>query len=347
MRAPVVTACFIFLLLFPFSLCLSQTKPAQARPTQAPAGESSLLKEAKSLAAQGKYDKILQLLGPKADKLTRKGLFVMAEAHEKLDNGLAAINTYKTVLALNEKDLEARIFIARVQKKLNKETDAINTLKDALEINKLYEPAHFALVDLYEKLKRIYPLRVQLEDMEKFMKGPKLARVKAQLCKINLQERFHAQAKEKCVQAIEQDPKNPDNYVHLGTAFKETGDMEQASKHLHRAADSFRKSESAQYHMGQFYLETKKILKAHEYFLRAKTADPKAVRALTALGFTSVELQKFQMALEQFNEACAVDRNTEKDLRRAANIVRQLKLEPWLDKFEAAAEKCSGLDVFN
>lgn len=334
-----VTASLLFLLLFPFGPSSGQT-PKSARP-------DTTLKDARAAFNEKKYEKVLEILTPQVERLPRSGLVLMAESYENLDNGLAAIKTYRTILAKNEKDLGALVAIAKVQRKLNKEGDAINTLKDALEIDKRYEPAHFGLVDLYEKQKRAYPLRIQLEDMEKFVKPPRLAEVKAKLCKINLDERFHAQAKSKCRDAIQENPKNPDNYVHLGTAYKETGDLEEAAKHLHRAADSFKSSENAQYQMGQFYLERKKTLKAHDYFVRSVKADAKSVRALVALGLVCVELQKFQQALDHFNAACALDRTAEKDLRRAANLVRQMKLDPWQDKFESAAEKCSGLGVFN
>lgn len=290
---------------------------------------------------------MIESLSPQLEKLQRSDVVALGRAYEELDNGLAAIKTYRSLLAKNAKDVEAHYLIALVHKKMGKDDEAISSLKDALELNLKYEPANFALAELYRKRKNQYFLRVLLEDMEKFVSPAKLPLVKAELCAINLQDGFHAQAKRKCQEAIQQNPKHPENYVHLGIAFKETGMPELASKHLHRAADSFKNSEVAQFSLGQFYNESKNHIKAFEYFKRATEADAKSVRSLVALGFAALEIQKFQDAHIAFVKACELDRSTEKDLRKATNIIRLLKNEVWLLKFEASFDRCGGANVFN
>lgn len=312
----------------------------------APTNETKVLKDAQAAFDKHDYDQVVALLNPQVEKLPKKGLLLLGEAYEKNKNALAAVKVYKTAMGRNDKDYEVLVYIARAYSTLSKDDEAIGFLKDALEINKKYEPANFALAEIYEKRKNRYALRLLLEDFEKFASPTRKPEVVARLCAINLLERFHAQAKLKCAEAIQLNPKNPDNYVNLGTAFNETGDIKTGQKHLHRAADSFKGSELAQFTLGQFYADQKNNLKAYTYFKRATEADGKASRSFSALGFAALELQKFGESLAAFTRGCELDRMIEKDLRKAAQIVRLVKADAWTSKFDAAIEKC-GAGVFN
>lgn len=308
--------------------------------------ETKVLKDAQTAFDKHDYDQVVALLNPQMEKLSKKGLLLLGEAYEKNKNALAAVKVYKTAMGRNEKDFEVLVYIARAYSSLSKDDEAIGFLKDALELNKKYEPANFALAEIYEKRKNRYALRLLLEDFEKFASPAKKPAVVARLCAINLLERFHAQAKVKCAEAIHLNPKNPESYVNLGTAFIETGDAKTGQTHLHRAADSFKNSELAQYSLGQFYADQKNNLKAYTYFKRATEADGKSARSFTALGFAALELQKFSAALAAFTRGCELDRSTEKDLRKAAQVVRLVKAEAWISKFDTAIEKC-GAGAFN
>lgn len=311
------------------------------------AAETKVLKDAQTAFDKHDYDQVVALLSPQVERLPKKGLILLGQAYEKADNGIAAVKTYRTALSKNEKDVEVLVYIGLAHAKMGKDDEAIGFMKDAMEINKKYEPAYFALADLYTKKKNRYFLRLLYEDLEKFVSASKKPQVVAQLCSINLQEGFHANAKKKCEEAIRLNPKNPDNYVHLGTAFKETGESKIALRHLHRAADSFKNSELSQFTLGQFYSEQKNSLKAYQYFKRATEADKKSVRSFVALAFVAIEIQKFGEGLAAFEHACTLDRTVEKDLRKATNTVRLVKAEAWLPKFESAIDKCGGGNIFN
>ena len=296
---------------------------------------------------QKKWDKVIELLGEKVGKISKKSHIILGKSYEENDNHVSAVKTYRTALSQFEKDNELRVLLADAQIKIGKDKDALVILKEILESDPKNESAFLTMASIYEKRKNRYELRLLYEDLDKFISPAKKPEMITKLCELYAVDGFHDHAKTKCDEGIRLDPKEPKNYVYLGQAFKETGNRPIALKHYTRAADSFSKSEFAQFTLGTFYNEDKNYLKACKYFKRATEADKKSVKAFVALAVCSIELQKYQESLDAYMKACELDKGTEPHLRKSLAHLRQAKIEPWATKFENFVERCNPAKNFN
>jgi tetratricopeptide (TPR) repeat protein len=295
-----------------------------------PAAETALQKK--------DYEKVVLLLSPEVEKLDRKGLFLLAKAYSALKKPEAAIKAYTACLALNPKDFEAKTLIGGEQFAAGKEREALPTLKEALEMNNRFLPAYKLLIDVYEKRKNKYELRILYQDLvEKF--GEKSEYI-TKLCELTTLDILFDLSLRYCQLGIQKDPKEPKNYIYLGLTLKDTGDRLKADSNLKKAADDFPKSDLAQLTYAQYLDEQKNYIGSFNYYKRASLAEPKSIVAFKGLGSSAVEIQKYGEALEAFQKACSLDKSSLPALRKATNSIRLMKVTEWLKKYEVAVERC-------
>jgi tetratricopeptide (TPR) repeat protein len=297
------------------------------------------LSEAHLALKSNDYQKVIELLSPKVEKLSREGLVVLAKAYSASNNHEAAIKAYTACLSKNARDYEAKTWIGGEQLALGRDKEAMATLKESLEINPKFTPTYKELVRYYEKKKNPYEQRLLYEDMIKNV--GETAEAVTQLCELSTKDRLYDLAFTYCLRGIALSPTTPENYVYLGIASKETGQSEKSESYLKKAAKDFQKSELAQLTYAQFLDEKKNFIGSYSYYKQAVAAKSDSTLGLVGLGNSSLEIQKYAESLAAFTKACQLDRKNLPAFRKAANTLRTMKLQDWTKKFETAIDACS------
>lgn len=290
---------------------------------------------------QGDYKKTTLLLWKQVTKLDRRGLILLAKAHEKRNEPIEMIRALNIQLGKDEKDFEALTLLGNAQALQKKTKEALESFNSALEINAKYEPAYLGVASLYEKRTppNWYELRIIYQDMIDHL-GHKAIYV-SKLCEINAKDNTFEAAASTCKEAILKDATIADNHVYLGIAQKEIGDMEAATATLKKAADKFPKSELAQYQYGKLLEDKKNYTDAMKYYKTGTEADATSARSWLGLASTSFEIRKFDIALEAYKKACKYDHKNAVAFRRATTNLRNTRNSEWSGRFESASDTCT------
>lgn len=287
------------------------------------------------------FDKVITILSSEIEHLDRKGLFALAKAYSAQKKSEAAIKAYTAALALNPNDLEARTLIGAEQFLSGKEKEALATLKETIQIKNNFVPAYKLLIKIYEKRKNKYELRLLYQDLvEKAGPDPEYFN---KLCELTTTDGLYDLSQKYCQQAIEKSPKVASNYVYLGMTKKQTGFKTEAESILKKTADDFPKSTLALLTYAQHQEEVKNFISAYSYYKKAILSDKKSQTAYLGLAFSALEIQKYQESLDAFKEACKIEKNSIVPFRRATNMLRTMKINDWMTKFETSSEKCGQL----
>ena len=296
------------------------------------------LSAAKTALKNKDYSKVIDLLSPEVENLDREGLFALAKAYSSQKKSAAAIKAYTAALALNSKDVEAKTLIGAELFVSGKEKESVNMLKEALEINPKFVPAFKVLIRVYEKRKNKYELRLLYQDLVD--KVGEKAEYITKLCELSTADGLYDLSKKYCARGIELSPEEPSNYVHLGTTLKETGNIKEAESNLKKAADDFQKSVLSLMTYAKFLDDQKNYILSYTYYKKAVEVASKDTAPLLGLANATLEIQKYQESLEAYLKACKMDKASIANFRRSTNVLRTMKLETWLRKFESALDEC-------
>ena len=317
---------------------LDEDPPAKKVEPRNAAVESAI-DQAQLLEAKKEYTKIIELLMPKTNLLTRRGLLALARAQKGSGDGQGELKTLQLCLAKNPKDYVVDTFLADAYSRAKRGDDAVATYQEAQSWNKLYEPAYDGLWMEYERQKQYYEARSVLNDMIKlFGDKPKFY---SALCRLYSIDDYLGKSTEICRIAIQKDPKEVGNYVNLGMSLKDQESAPEAEKIVEDAAKRFTNSEAIQSMAGTLRLEKKDYATAYDFFRRAVQADKTSARAWQGLANTAFELQKNEEALDAFAHECSIDRHLSKDLRVAISKLHARKDSAWIMRFEDRLAKCS------
>ncbi|WII72766.1 tetratricopeptide repeat protein [Bdellovibrio sp. 22V] len=306
-----------------------------------PQNAGLIVQLADELFKKGEYEKVTLLLWKHVDKIDRKGLLLLAKAHEQRKEPTEMIRALNVLIGKDEKDFEAYSLMGNAYVLQKKSKDAMESYKKSIELNAKYEPAYEGLVQLYEKRDppNLYELRILYQDMiQNIGARPQYLR---KMCEINTQDGTYEPAIQSCKEAIQKDPKVADPYVYLGVAYKAIGEDDTAMKTLKKASKDFPKSELAQYQYGRLLEEQKSYVDAMKVFKVGTEADPQAARSWLGLATTSFEIRKYELSLLAYKNACKYDKKNAVAFRRATTVLRNAKNKQWVDKFENASENCT------
>ncbi len=309
--------------------------------TPAALSDAQLLATAEAAFKKGEYDKVTDLLWKNIERLERKGLLLLAVAHEKKKEPNSLLKVTNILIGKNPKDYEALYLSGSAYLMMNKkDSDALEALKTSLEINPKYQPAYEKLAEMYEKKKNSYELRILYQDM--LLNIGRKAEFLTKLCDINTKDNQEDQALSDCKEAIQKDPKIADNLVNLGLTQLNAGDTDVAKKTLRSAADAHSKSELAQYTYANLIETQKNYLEASKYYRACTIADAKSSRCWLGYAKSAFEIHKYDLALDAFKKACKLDNKTAVHFRKATTALRNTKEASWTKQFETASEACSG-----
>ncbi|MGZ3774925.1 MAG: tetratricopeptide repeat protein [Pseudobdellovibrionaceae bacterium] len=287
------------------------------------------------------YEKATQLLWKYVDKIDRRGLILLAKAHENRKEPNEMIRALNILLGKDSKDYEAYSLMGNANALLKKHKDAVEAYKKAIELNSKYEPAYNGLVSIYEKRTppNLYELRILYQDMiETFGRLPRFLR---KLCEINTLDGTSEPAIQTCKEAINKEPNVADPYVHLAINYKAIGEDGASLKTLKQASKEFPKSELAQYQYAKRLEDDKNYIEAMNFYKAATEAETSSARSWLGLATSSFELKKFELALIAYKNACKYDKKNAVAFRKATTILRNQKNTEWKDKYESASESCT------
>ncbi len=290
---------------------------------------------------QGQYQQVTAILWKHVDKIDRKGLLLLAEAHEKRNEPNDMIKALNLLLSKNENDFEAQTLMGSANKLNKKSKEAIESYKKAIDANAQYEPAYLGLIDLYEKRQppNLYELRILYQDMIENIGKRTVYLLK--LCEINTLDGTYEAAIQNCNEIIQKDPEKTEAYVYLGLSQKGIGADDKARITFKKTALKFPKSEFAQYQYGKSLEEQKNYLDAMRTFKLGTEADPKAARSWLGLAGAAFEIRKYDISLLAYKTACKLDKTTAVAFRRATTTLRTQKNSEWLSRFEGSSENCT------
>ncbi|MEK7358496.1 MAG: hypothetical protein AAB250_18775, partial [Bdellovibrionota bacterium] len=165
------------------------------------------------------YKKVIALLQPFADRLSRRGLMTLSRAGKGAGDSSLEIKTLQLSLAKNPSDYVIQTQLGEAFARLKRSEDAITAFQAAIALNKRFEPAYEGLWMELEKAREYYEARSVLSDMMKlFGDKPKFY---SALCRLFSFDDYLEKATEICKAAIEKDPKHADNYVHLAVSLRD------------------------------------------------------------------------------------------------------------------------------
>jgi tetratricopeptide (TPR) repeat protein len=297
--------------------------------------------EAQKLFREKKYEKVTEILMPHLTELTRADILILGKSYSELHNTALALKIFSAGVSKTPQDAEMKSLLGLEQIRAGKTSEALATLKEVTEKNRTYLPAYQYMIQIFEKTDskaNKYELRLLYQDMVERI-GERYEFIE-KLCGLTTEEALYDLAVTYCQQAIRLQPREANNLVHLGLAFKETGKVKESEYQLKRAADSFSKSELAQLTYAKFHEENKNFIDAFKYYLRSVSANPKSVKGLVGLGRSGVEIQKLNESLQAFEKACRIDKSALSDFRKSTSSLMQIKDQTWYEKFQKSLDKC-------
>lgn len=284
------------------------------------------------------YDKMVETLRPASDTIGRRGLLLLASAYEGKKDHLNQIRVLENLLMQNDKDYYVHFKLGSAYAATKRHEDAALSFKTAKLHNTRFLPAYQALLKSFGEIDDKESSRTLLNDMIKtFGEKPQFYN---ELCRLYYADSFLDKAREICQQAIEKDPRFPDNHVHLGLTLKDLTNTQQAEKILYKAASQFSNSEFAHWAAGQFAVDVQNFAAAFKYFTQATKIDPKSVRSQLGLGKSALEFQKLNESLNAYIAACKLHPGSIREFRVAAGTIRKNRDLVWAQKFDAGMGRC-------
>ncbi len=294
----------------------------------------------------GQYNLAIEVLKARAEKLPQDSLTLLSQAYSKI-NDYSNEGKFLEQLTVNyPKYADGFVMLGdyyyRNSLQKNDPRISMNCLaayRKAIEINSSLRPAYDGLLKAYERYKNFYELRILLGDMAKhFGKTPEIL---ANLCRRNTVDGYFVNARRICVDAINSDSKNPDNYIYLSLIENNEGNIRKADSLLKKVTTKFPQSEFANSNYADFLIQQKNLPGAETYFSLAAKADSKSYRAHVGLAQTSFELKHYESALEAYIQACTIyPHPTYRLLRKAADLLRHRNEGKLESQYANAMDKC-------
>ncbi len=287
---------------------------------------------------QNKLDEAITHLRRTNENPTEESLKWSIEAYNKKKDYKELLRNLKILSTMKPRSPKIKSEIARAQIMLGDYDSAIASYKSALSVYKKHLPASWGLVEIYEKQKNMYEMRLVLTDILKYF--PRNTRAISKLCQTDTEENFFENAISSCQRAIFLDNKIASNHIYLGLAYKYTNKTQSAMRILTRAAKQFPRSEFAQYVVASLSEDTSNWEAALKYFRQCTTADRKSERCYLGQGRVLLEMKKYKESLSAYVQACNINKSSYSKILEAVGKLRQNRVYTWSNKFKHSARNC-------
>jgi tetratricopeptide (TPR) repeat protein len=301
--------------------------------------------------AQKQFDRVIALLNPYTDQLTNQGFLALGNAYSNKQDYTNEVRVLGLLVAKEDDNFqwhmllgEAYLKQASVQKPADYEkrkdfnTNAIQQFRRALHLSPKYKPAfNILLTTLLQQKAHNEAREVISEGINKFGDRPELY---SELCRLDSNDGYLAQAVKSCRMAIKIAPDYPDNYVYMVQALYDQKEEQQAESDMVSAARKFGHSEFVQWAAGMIFLKKKNYAVSQRYFATALSADPKSGRSQFGLAQSLFESGDEKGSYEHFMKACAADPSTVDTFLAAGGRLKQKGNYQLGDKFVTSATSC-------
>lgn len=315
----------------------AKVSPAGPAPIAAPIKETYATQAAK-FVLEKKYQKATELLWKNIEHLTESEMVLLTKAHYLNKDYFETMKAANLVLAKNDQNFEALTYLGLAQLRKKKDREAKEYFRRANEANPTYIPAINGLVEIYEKNKNYYELRLVYLDLIKHT-GEK-PEFLTKLCEINTKDGITDQAQTYCRKAVQAAPNVPENYSNLGIVYKNIHDMPKAKLQLQVAADKFPKSDINQLNYAQFLEEQKNFIEAFKYYGRCVKVNEYIENCWVGYASASYQIQKFAETMIGLKKACGFNKKHSFIGRKASSFARSSKQDDWAKKLDALSEIC-------
>lgn len=305
-----------------------------------PASEiEAVIDDANELIFQKQFERAVGLLQPQEEKLSRRGLLILAKAYAGKGDSLKRFRTLELCLAKNPNDYHVQKELGDAYTEGKKYDEAIAAYRESINLNARYEAAYEGLALAYEKMKDANEARASYERLIKVF-GAK-PNYLTRLCQLYVNDGFLGDAIYICSNAIGKSPENPVNHLNLAKAYRDQDQAEKAKGVIVKAASRFPASEPVQSLAGQVQFDRKDMTKAAQHFELAVKADPKSAAAHLGYAQALFELQKFDQALPAFLQACKLDRTkVQTEFRKSMFKLKERGQMNLFLKYQDGADEC-------
>lgn len=314
------------------SVGLAQTRQTTPPPT----------KSVQKLFEEKNYQKVVDILEPKSEKLSVNELLILGKAYSQIKNSYSAGKIFQLILAQEPKNAEVMALLGEVYLATKKEKEGLQALKDSLSMNPKNTTAYSILIQHYERLGNKYELRLIYEDMNKYIGETDYSIRK--LCELYTSGGIYDLSKKFCTRGIEINKKLPENYINLAISLDATGDSQTADATFIKAVGLFPKSSETLLSYAKHLEEQKKFSQAYGFYKKSYSMNPASIKAALGTAFMGIELQKFSEALPIYQKICKKSKETLIGFRKALSLMRTQKDNPtaqqWLPKYESALGQC-------
>lgn len=304
---------------------------------------------AEKLHQQGQYQKAVDLLSKNAEKLSDKGYLTLAASYSELkeyDNELRILGllekkdpkNYQWKMLIAQSHLKKSRAAKEKDQKKSEETEAVKIFRDTIKANSKFKPAYDQLLEIFLEKKEHHEARELL--MAGIAQFGERAQWMNQLCELQANDGFLAQAQETCEKAIRRSPHFPNNYVFLSQSYLDQNESEKAQKVARLSGMKFPKSEFAQWGAGKVYLIMKNYEAATKYFNAAIKADSKSMRAHLGAGEALFESGNRKEALTHFRTACKLGARVSEKLHVMSAETRMKGDSTLAARYRGAADTC-------
>ena len=291
--------------------------------------------------------KAVALLTPSLDRLSKKGLLVLAKAHRLQKNYQQEIKVLKLLLIKQPRSAALTTLMGDAFFNVKSFDEAVEYYKKAIQINRSYKKAYHRLLELFESTvsknpRARYEQRVILSDMVKVF-GSQLEFDK-EFCRLYSEDGFLKETVKFCTRAITQSKDYSQGYIHLGLALVDLGQTAKGRKKIFAAAARFSDSSFVQNSAGQQAFEQNNFPVSNKYYLSCLRAYEKGsdIKNSCLLGAAKsfYELQNYEQALNYYKKACQSDRAFTQNFRKAASRLRGQARKKWHLAFAKGLDTC-------
>lgn len=295
------------------------------------------------------YDKVITLLNPYSEELPAPGLMLLASSYSRREKYNDEARILRTLVSKNEKSYQAQMLLGQaLQKEAMKitnqaaaekvQTQAIHTLRTAVQLRPKFKPAFDALLDATKMLGNMTELReLVIEGIDKFGRRPDLLK---EICRLDANGGFVAQAVLSCSDAVKSAPTYPDSYVYLAQALSDQNENTKSENAITKAANRFPASEFVQWAAGTVFMKKQNYPVSARYFGQAVKANPQSGRATFGYARALYESGQAKQALPFYVKACKLEPSkvTETFLSDGSRL--RLKGDPIGQQYKELATTC-------
>lgn len=269
-----------------------------------------------------KNQKIVDSLSSRIETLSRAEIIKLSRAYSVLNQHLLAIKTLNIGLSKKPTDFEVLTLRGEQEILADKPNEALSTLKSSLELNPKYEPAFLLIVQIYEKRKNRYELRLVYQDMVQKLGEKELYLEK--LCEITALDGLYDLSLEYCRKGVAKFSRSDVFPNFLGVTLMETGKSTEADGVFKKAATQFPLSQLIHITYADYLIKRKDFVLAYNYYTTASLVDEKNYDAQIGLARAALEIQKYQESIDAFRAACNLKKEATVEIRKAQ---AQLKIQ--------------------